>query len=243
MVLSHTQSGQGSFLLGQTSSTGWWYYFPVLLVLKNSLAWVILALTGLWLTVRNHRKSWSIWYWLVMAGGFLLFAVESKANLGIRHVLPVMVMLSIWLGAVFSATSAKFRLFMAILLLWVIAQFIVAFPNYLGYFNEVVGPKRGYLIARDSNLDWGQDIYRIRDYINKNTLYNPYLEYNWDGQSALKYYNVDYSSPENLNAKTPALLIINPSSLTDPRYAFLKDVKPFDYITPGALVYKIPVTQ
>lgn len=250
MVLSHTTAGHGSYLLGQVSSTGWWYYFPVLLLLKNSLSWLVMVGLGLWITFKSRLSRAKAFYWLALAGGFLLFAMQSKADLGVRHVLPVIVALSVWFGAVFNLASAKQRLLILVLVVWSAGVLILSFPYYLSYFNELVGQHRGYLIARDSNLDWGQDIYRIKDYIERNDLNAPYLDYNWDGQNALKTFGLNYQTTEpnyqttdGINAKSVGILIITPSSLTDPKYDFLKGVKPYDYVTPGVLVFKLPVSK
>jgi len=243
MVLSHTTAGHGSYLLGQVSSSGWWYYFPVLLLLKNSLAWVVMVGLGLWITFKSRLSLAKAAYWLIFAGGFLLVAMQSKADLGVRHVLPVMLALTIWFGAVFNLANAKQRLLMLILIVWTAGAFLLSYPYYLSYFNEAVGQHRSYLIARDSNLDWGQDVYRIKDYIERNNLSAPYLDYNWDGQNALQHYGLNYRTTDGINSKSVGLLIITPSSLTDPKYDFLDGAKPFDYVTPGALVFKLPVTK
>lgn len=243
MVLSHVGAGHGSFLLGQVSSSGWWYYFPVLLLLKNSIAWLVMVGLGLWIIFKSKSSRAKAYFWLIFAAGFLLIAMQSKADLGVRHVLPVMVALSVWFGAVFNLASAKQRLFMLVLVVWTAGAFILSYPYYLSYFNEAVGLHRGYLIARDSNLDWGQDIYRIKDYIERNNLDKPYLDYNWDGQNALKHYGVNYQSADGLTADSVGTLIISPSALTDPKYDFLDGAKPTDYVTPGVLVFKLPVSK
>ena len=46
----------------------------------------------------------------------------------------------------------------AALALWYVGANAFIFPNYLAYFNELIGgPRNGYLWLVDSNLDWGQD--------------------------------------------------------------------------------------
>ena len=36
-------------------------------------------------------------------------------------------------------------------------------PHYLAYFNPLWGPQKAYRLAVDSSLDWGQDLFALRD--------------------------------------------------------------------------------
>lgn len=57
------------------------------------------------------------------------------------------------------------------LLLLIIFLFIetaAAYPYYMSYFNQAAGgPKNGYRFATDSNADWGQDLKRLKIFIDK----------------------------------------------------------------------------
>src|SRR3990172_12166936 len=51
--------------------------------------------------------------------------------------------------------------------MWLIAGTLSIFPHYLSYFNEVAGgPQAGYQHLVDSNLDWGQDLPALKDWID-----------------------------------------------------------------------------
>jgi len=42
------------------------------------------------------------------------------------------------------------------------------FPHYLPYFNELIDdPKNGYKYVIDSNMDWGQDLPGLKDFLEK----------------------------------------------------------------------------
>ena len=43
---------------------------------------------------------------------------------------------------------------------------VAAHPDYFPYFNLLGGPQPGAMLV-DSNLDWGQDILRLRDVLRK----------------------------------------------------------------------------
>ncbi len=45
---------------------------------------------------------------------------------------------------------------------------LACFPDYISYSNELVVPRRNaYRIMADSNLDWGQDRWYLRDYLEQ----------------------------------------------------------------------------
>ncbi len=50
-------------------------------------------------------------------------------------------------------------------------------PNYLSDFNEFVGTANGYKYVTDSNYDWGQDLYRLRDFVEKNHIQKIAVDY------------------------------------------------------------------
>jgi hypothetical protein len=57
---------------------------------------------------------------------------------------------------------------MSILILWIIAIPIFAYPSYTSYFNESIGgSENGYKYVTDSNTDWGQDLNRLATYLNQ----------------------------------------------------------------------------
>ncbi len=101
-----------SYAFGTVQSTGRWWYFPVLVAVKTPLA--VLVAMG-WLlatTVQRRRKTedrfksdtlWPSWRRLAPAVAFLavylVTAVTSNYNLGVRHLLPVLPILALPLAA------------------------------------------------------------------------------------------------------------------------------------------------
>lgn len=243
MVVSHTQGGHFSFLLGMTSNTGWWYYFPVLFVLKNTIAFLVLCFISAYLFVVNKKSknNFSIFIFLA-ALGYLIFAMLSKANLGIRHILPIFPMLAIISAQIFDYKNKTIRYIAYTLAIIVFFESIIIFPNNLSYYNQFAGgSENGQNIATDSNFDWGQDLKKIRDYVEKNSIKRPYIEYTWAGMSSLDYYFLDnYQNPNDLDIKNPeGTLIIGATALSNNgHYKFLKNYQPTDRITDSVFVYK-----
>lgn len=164
-VAEHNAHGHPTYLLGEISRSGWWYFFPVAIAVKTPIPFLLLACAGVWLAFRNLRGS-RIWIPVAYVAGILAVAMSSHINIGLRHILPIYMGLSV-LGAVAvtQAWSAPVRskwipAAVAVLVLWLAASSIASYPDYLAYFNEVANnqPEK-YLI--DSDLDWGQDVTRL----------------------------------------------------------------------------------
>ena len=53
-----------------------------------------------------------------------------------------------------------------------------SYPDYLPYFNEVVGgAANGHEYLADSNLDWGQDLKQLKAYVDEHELGRIHLDY------------------------------------------------------------------
>ncbi len=55
-----------------------------------------------------------------------------------------------------------------LLFVYLIIGTVLAYPYYMSYFNEAAGgPKKGYRFVTDSNADWGQDLKRLKIFLEK----------------------------------------------------------------------------
>ena len=177
-----SSEGRANYLLGQVSTTGWWYYFIVAFFLKTPLPTVIAILFALvrWPWRREWRTS-SVLY--VPAVFFLVSASISNLQLGYRYILPVLPFLFLMAGRALSvipsearnlAAQGKQRLARLEILVgvalaaWLVIGAVVTFPNHLSYFNELAGgPNNGYRYMTDSNVDWGQDLPALKNWIDR----------------------------------------------------------------------------
>jgi hypothetical protein len=65
------------------------------------------------------------------------------------------------------------------------------YPNYLSYFNFLAGgPEKGHRILVDSNIDWGQDLKLLKQYMMDNRIDQIYFAY--FGSLDPAYYNIKY---------------------------------------------------
>ncbi|HKZ32279.1 MAG TPA: glycosyltransferase family 39 protein [Vicinamibacteria bacterium] len=160
----HNAQGHPAFLMGRVSPNGFALYYPLALLVKSPIPFLLLAGSGVVLVLRRHR-GWRPLAPVLAAATLLAFCSLGRINIGVRHVLPVFPLLCI------PAAAAAHRLWTAgrvaraaVLALgaWQIAAPIVAYPHWLGYFNEAAAPHAARILT-DSDLDWGQDLYALRD--------------------------------------------------------------------------------
>jgi Dolichyl-phosphate-mannose-protein mannosyltransferase len=173
-VEAHNNTGHRSYLLGEVRIDGWWYFYLVALAVKTPLPLLALGIWGLaWMGTAGWRRGDT---WLSAPGLVALtllgFAsVFSRINIGIRHVLilyPFLALgaayagLQLWQATARSRTAAArsaARATLLALLAWQMSVLVSAYPDYLPYFNAAVRHPERVLV--DSDLDWGQDLYRL----------------------------------------------------------------------------------
>ena len=171
--LKHATEGHPAFLLGDRSDVGWWYYYLVALAVKSPLPLLALAVVGGVASVRAARddERWTALVPLVGVVAVLAVGMRSHVDLGIRLILSIYPFLAVlaargtmfaWRGVGARSSVVARRLAVALLLVGTIATPARAWPDFLAYFNPVAGARPERVLV-DSNLDWGQDLYRLAD--------------------------------------------------------------------------------
>lgn len=161
--IQHNVRGHGgAFLLGDVVPRAVWYYFPVALALKVTLA-VLLLLPVVLLRLRavGARAFGENWP-LAVAALLLVSSLTHRVQIGIRIALPLLVFLIV---AVAAAVALETRRRPAVALLAVLAvagsavEAARAWPDGLRYANALCGGSDGaYRCLSDSNYDWGQGL-------------------------------------------------------------------------------------
>ncbi len=240
MTFSHAAGGHRVFLLGKLADKGFWYYFPIIFLVKTSLASLLLIFLAIKKQWRHQENSHQVNFFLIAAGIYFIIAMLSKANLGIRHIFPIFPLLYIIAGGIWPLTKKWQKIAVVVAFGWLFIEVIITYPSYIGYFNQLAGGSSyGYKIARDSNLNWGEDIKRIKNYIAKSIPEEPYVIYGWNGETALDYYGIDRQPSEALNPASKGYIIIDASALVNRDYQWLQHYRPIDQITPGIFVYRL----
>ncbi len=243
-VFTHVAGGHFAYLLGEHSNKGWWYYFPVAFLVKTPLSVLILFVAAIF-SFKKFRAPDHFDEILIILPPviFFLIAMTSKANLGLRHILPIYPFLYIFisrLGVYFKDKSIWPKLLIILALFWfAVANFII-FPNYLAYFNEAVGgPKNGPRYLVDSNIDWGQDVKRLSLYLKENKIDKIYLDYFW-GKEALPYYNINYEPFGPADFDKTGYLVISVTALQLDGYEWLRAKEPIERIGYSTYIYYLP---
>lgn len=174
-VRAHERGGHTAFLLGKTSRTGWWYYFPVVFFFKTPIPLLILFGWGTFLLVRaRHRRGLEH---ALIAAAIMLLAMTASLNIGLRHILPIYAPISIVAAYAVAEIWNRRKIAAAALLAWLFIGAGIEHPDYLPWFNEAARPNPAR-IAVDSNLDWGQDILRLARVIRERRIDHIYVVMN-----------------------------------------------------------------
>jgi hypothetical protein len=97
-TLAHAaEVGHPSFLMGQRSTQGWWYYFPAAFALKTPIPSLIALLRALLSMIRARLGRWE-WVLLLAPAVYFAASVGSVLNIGYRHLLPTLPFLWIYVG-------------------------------------------------------------------------------------------------------------------------------------------------
>lgn len=157
---------QFAYLWGSYSTEGWWYYFPVAMVLKTPLPTLLSIGAGV---MRRHDRL-DLLLLVLPAVTLLGAAMTTSINIGIRHVLLVYPFLFVLAGRGVAGLWARPRARFVVPALAAGLVFSVATttPRFLSYFNLATGGSpRGHLHLVDSNFDWGQNDRELAEYVRE----------------------------------------------------------------------------
>jgi hypothetical protein len=153
------------YLFGRVSREGWWWYFPAAIALKTPIPF-FLMLIGSGFVVWSDARLRALYLESIGAAvAMIVLATNSHLDLGVRYVLPAYVPLTLAAASGVMNAARRIPLAAIAIAMQAIISFVVH-PDYFPYFNIAAGrdPSR-YLI--DSNLDWGQDVLRLRSALRR----------------------------------------------------------------------------
>lgn len=196
MVFGRVAGGNTYYFLGGVTNVASPWYFPTVFMLKETLPFLFLIFFGatysayrIWHAFAGKRSG--TWYGVfahsvqshiaqyAMAGFVALYAyvsVTGNLNIGFRHLFPIIPLLHVLTAkTVFDFIRRRgfhgeyaIRSALVVFLLWIVSIPVLSFPSYLSYFNEAAGGhEKGYRFVTDSNYDWGQDLKRLRDFVEE----------------------------------------------------------------------------
>jgi len=109
-IVMLSKTGRPMFLLGHDFANGRWFYFPTLFVIKSTIAFLLLlALSLLAREVwrREHRRE--LVFLIAPPLLWLVVAMTSKLDLGIRHILPAFPFLIVLAAAIAFTLAQRSR--------------------------------------------------------------------------------------------------------------------------------------
>jgi len=232
-ILLLSGGARPSFLLGETSMEGFLAYFPVAFLVKTPLA--ALLLLGVALVALFGRRAMSqdrrrALFLLLPALLYFAASMLSALNIGYRHLLPILPFLYLLIAGGLARLWAarQRRVLRAVAALGIVGLLLAALaihPHYLSFFNLLAGgPANGYRVLVDSNVDWGQDLLRLRAWMAEQGVET--INLSWFGSADPAYYGIDY-------APLPGL----------PRHFDLWWDVPFDPAQPPPGVYAISASN
>lgn len=194
-VFSRFESGNVYYYFGTVGTEASKSYFPMVFILKETLTFLFLIIvTFLYATYRIFKsmaeKTTSFWNFFshsfqdnivqYISVFFILFysfiSITGNLNIGFRHLFPILPFLYMLVAKTTfdffeqhsheRITKKALSFILGGLIFSIVAIPILAYPNYLSYFNVAVGGHlNGYKYVTDSNYDWGQDLKRLRNFI------------------------------------------------------------------------------
>ena len=273
-ILLLSSNGRPGFLLGEFSDSGFLLYFPIAFLTKTPLLTLVLFVLSLVLLLFLANSRRKAVFLLIPILFYFLVSMQSALNLGYRHLLPILPFIYVlisglagqdvqaWLQTRFKINAQRFvRIGVVVAVLLMLLVTVVIHPHYLSFFNVVAGgPGNGRNILLDSNIDWGQDLLRLREWMADNDVDEVNLA--WFGTADPDYYGINYTPlpgfprPQFLSQWTqppfdptnpaPGIYAISASNLWELQfddknvYSWFRAHQPDDYIGYSILIYKIP---
>jgi hypothetical protein len=150
-----------NYFLGRVSRDGSPWYFPVALGVKAPLG-LLLGLAAA-LAARESRRFAAVFGVALLL--FLLVSARTTYNIGVRHALLFFPLGAVAAGAALALPAARLRRAATLgALLVATVEIAAVHPHELSFFNALAGgPEGGRRFFVDSNLDWGQDLLRLKE--------------------------------------------------------------------------------
>jgi len=179
-------SSRATFILGHNYPHGVWFYFPILFLLKSTLAFLltlVLTVPVAWigrkkLAPSNVIPPQSAFHWRTLWTSLLLFTLAcmlSPMTISIRHfTIPILLMILLiapvprilkllreqgWRAA--WVLTASFALLSVVS----VATIYSHYPNFLPFVNHLGMGRPAYLLVNDSNLDWNHALPEVERFV------------------------------------------------------------------------------
>lgn len=234
--------GQVAYLHGETRTDGWWYYFPLAMVLKYPTPLLLAGLAGLVAVIRSRKialsrkLTWTLFPLLLLAT-----AMFGRINIGVRSMLPLAPFIVLWAAVGLAEYRHRiFRVALPLLLLLSVYAGARSYPHFLGYFNPLFGgPPAAHDWLVDSNIDWGQDLPALAKTMKRRRIKHIRLHY--FGAARPSHYGIEARNPL---VKRPGWYAISRTLLSgmwppgDP-HAWLRKLEPVELVGSSIALFRV----
>lgn len=281
MVTQRSIGGNTTYFMGEIRNWAWPQYFPIVYFIKEPLPfWGLVVVVLLFLAAkfrpanikylikrtvhwgRNHFTELTMLLWMT---AYWITSIRSNLNIGVRHLMPVYGFTFILVAGQlvkigreinYKKLAVAYWSFVVALCGWYLYENLKVYPYYLTYFNQVAGgPEGGHLYVVDSNLDWGQDLRRFADWVNRKQINK--ISFDYFGWSDQTYFLKDklvwiwagkYKSAREFLVDNPdggyiavsASFFMGSRGNPETSYAWLDNYKPVTVIGNSIFVWYIP---
>ncbi len=186
-----------AYLNGEVYVGGKWQFYFVAFILKTPIPFLIMLLLAVsmlpWL---RHRDSMNEFFLLLPP--MLLFAafLPAKFNVGLKHLLPMFPFLFVFCSKLVTVKPVRFpklafALLLAALSIWYVAGTVAVHPQYVSYFNELVGPENGHRYLAGADLSTGGNLIGLKKYMDGHNI--PSIQLSYLGSADPAYYGINYT--------------------------------------------------
>lgn len=249
--------GHLAYLMGDIRRNGWWYFFPIVLLVKTPLAFILLSVIGFFLVFRNIFRKDLGWLQLsvpaIASMGILGISMLGSVDNGLRQILSVYPLFAIVAGyGAFKLLSFNKRFkfvglgIVTALLSWQLISSFAAHPDYLPYFNELARNHPEEIVV-DSDLDWGQDLKRLTLTLKNRGIKELKIRYNGSRGMDLDQFNLPPRQPLKSYKKETGWIAISIFRLklgtgVPPydQFDWLKEYQPVEQVGKSIWLYYIP---
>lgn len=196
LLLFSITASRPTYILGHNYTHGVWFYFPVMFVLKSSLAFLGILLLALVirpvakqrlqspLVAPDVRLHWRAL--VVFLSVFTAACILSRLTISIRHFSVPMVLIILTLAPLpkllesLQTSGWKFArgAIWLTATLTVVAIFAAAsvYPYFMPFLNSLSLGRPAYELVNDSNLDWNQALPDVEQWVQQRRLQHVLLE-------------------------------------------------------------------
>ncbi len=211
------QNGMISFLGGRWEDRGWWYYYIYGFFVKEPVGTIVLVCFG-GLFIRRFFVSTSenAMLYIVFPAVMIIAFVSSQTgfNHHLRYTLPAYPFLYVLASSVVAINDSRVRRIGVICITSSVISCLMVCPHSMSYFNAMAGgPRGGHKHLHNSNLDWGQDVLFLHEWLKDHPEARPIqVDFSggfdpnalriWDDQT--EFHQIDSKDVKQLlNGKSP----------------------------------------